>query len=157
MTPAATPSRPGPAVVVIGYGNELRGDDQVGVEVARAMASWELPEVQALAVHQLTPELATVLAEAERAIFVDACHSECDAEPSMEPVMPLAEAPLDAHVGDPHALLTLTRILYGRSPPAWQLLIPAASFAYGARLSPLTNRGMLTALRFLRDLIRTFR
>jgi hydrogenase maturation protease len=153
----ATQTPPRPAVVVIGYGNELRGDDQVGVEVARAIATWELPEVQALAVHQLTPELAAVLAEAERAIFVDACHSDCDAEPSLEPVEPLADAPLDAHIGDPHALLTLTRALYGRSPTSWQVLIPAASFAYGARLSPLSSRGMLTTLRFLRDLIRTLR
>jgi hydrogenase maturation protease len=144
-------------VLVIGYGNELRGDDQVGAEVARAVATWELPEVRALAVHQLTPELAAMLAGAERAIFVDACHSGCDDEPSLEPVEPLADAPLDAHVGDPHALLTLTRTLYGRSPAAWQVLIPAASFAYGARLSPLTSRGMLTTLRFLRDLVRSLR
>jgi hydrogenase maturation protease len=144
-------------VVVIGYGNELRGDDKVGVEVARAIATWELPEVQALAVHQLTPELAAVLAGAEQAIFVDACHGECDAEPTLQPVEPLAEAPIDAHVGDPHALLTLTQILYGRSPRAWQVLIPAASFAYGATLSPLSSRGMLTALRFLRDLFRSLR
>jgi hydrogenase maturation protease len=44
-------------LLVIGYGNELRSDDGVGPRVARAVAEWRLPGVEAIAVHQLTLEL----------------------------------------------------------------------------------------------------
>src|SRR5947209_7059306 len=36
-------------VLVIGYGNELRGDDGVGPCVARTVASWQRPGLRALA------------------------------------------------------------------------------------------------------------
>src|SRR5690242_2835552 len=58
--------------VVIGYGNDIRGDDAAGPLAARAVAAWGAPGVRALAAHQLTPELAEALAAAELAIFVDA-------------------------------------------------------------------------------------
>lgn len=151
MSEAIAGSRP--ALVVIGYGNELRGDDAVGVAVARAVATWELPDVQALAVHQLTPELAAVLAEAEHAIFVDAAHAAGEADPRLEPVEPGSTGPIDAHVGSPGSLLALTAALYGRSPRAWQMLIPANEFAIGAALSAAACRGMITTLRLLRDMI----
>ena len=60
-------------ILVIGYGNDLRSDDAVGQKVANAIAAWKLPQVTSLCVHQLTPELASFLATAELAIFIDAC------------------------------------------------------------------------------------
>jgi hydrogenase maturation protease len=62
----------GSPVVVIGYGNEVRGDDGVGPRVARVVAGWQLPHVKALAVHQLLPELVESFAEASAVVFVDA-------------------------------------------------------------------------------------
>ena len=59
-------------LLVIGYGNELRGDDGVGPRVARAVSDWRLPGVTALAVHQLAPELAEPLSLSDAAVFVDA-------------------------------------------------------------------------------------
>ena len=57
-------------VLVIGYGNELRCDDGIGQRVVKEL---HLSKVKSLAVHQLTPELAETLANADLAIFVDAC------------------------------------------------------------------------------------
>ena len=39
-------------LLVIGYGNELRGDDGVGPWVARSVADWQVAGVEAVAVHQ---------------------------------------------------------------------------------------------------------
>lgn len=58
--------------LVIGYGNELRGDDGVGPKVAEAVEAWKLAGVSVLALRQLTPELAADLAVVRRVIFVDA-------------------------------------------------------------------------------------
>ena len=58
--------------LVIGYGNELRRDDGLGPQAARAVAGWGMPGVLALSCHQLTPELAEIVADAEEALFIDA-------------------------------------------------------------------------------------
>ena len=60
-------------VLIIGYGNPLRGDDGVGWRVAEAVAA-ALPDgaAEVLTVHQLTPELAELMSRADRVIFIDA-------------------------------------------------------------------------------------
>jgi hydrogenase maturation protease len=141
------------SVVVIGYGNDLRGDDAVGPLAATAVAEWDVPGVQVLAVHQLTPELAEVLAAAELAIFVDACVSS---EREEVETRLLAPATLDTalgHTGDPRELLALIKALYGHCPAAWSITVPAQSFAYGAALSSTAERGLAAALQELRALI----
>ena len=142
-----------PTLLVIGYGNELRGDDAVGIRVARAVASWNLPDVGALAVHQLTPELAERLAEADVAIFVDAWHTSADREPRLQFLDAPGETCFDAQISSPRSLFALTRVLYRRSPQAWLMSIPASNFDFGASFSPVTCRGMIVTLRFLRDMV----
>ena len=63
--------------LIIGYGNPLRGDDGVGWEVASRLAA-TIPEEAAhiMTVHQLTPELAESVSEAELVIFIDASDGE---------------------------------------------------------------------------------
>ena len=58
-------------ILVIGYGNELRGDDAIGPRVARAVRR-RYPDLKTVAAHQLTPEMAARLAGVRLAIFVDA-------------------------------------------------------------------------------------
>ena len=62
----------GAGILVIGYGNELRGDDGIGPRVAEAVAARNHPGVRVRIVCQLVPELAAELAEARTVIFVDA-------------------------------------------------------------------------------------
>jgi hydrogenase maturation protease len=144
-------------ILVIGYGNEQRGDDALGPLVARAVASWELPEVQTIALHQLTPELAPILAGAKTVLFVDAERHDNGAECRLRDLDPRPTDGLAGHTADPQALLALADTLYGRRPRAWWLTLPAHSFTFGAVLSPAASRGMLLALRFLRDLLRCLR
>lgn len=142
-----------PLTLVIGYGNDLRGDDAVGPLAAAAVAAWELPGVRALATHQLAPELAQVLAMAELAIFVDACASPDREEVEVHLIAPAALDTALGHTSDPCGLLALTAALYGRCPAAWSITVPAQSFAFGAGLSPLAERGFAAALERVRDLI----
>jgi Ni,Fe-hydrogenase maturation factor len=174
--PLVTLSSYHPATVVIGYGNDLRGDDAIGPLAARAVAAWDASGVCGLAVHQLTPELAEILATAELAIFVDALVSApatassasfsilpaCgEGEPgdvgeAAVEVLPLAPGATDSaigHTADPRALLALAAALYGRCPPAWSISVPAQSFAFGAPLSPVAARGLATALQQVSNLI----
>jgi hydrogenase maturation protease len=134
-------------LLVVGCGNTLRGDDGAGWLVASAVADWGLPDVQAMAVHQLTPELAVPLAAVDRAIFVDArlagneevCRVELLRIDS--PVITLG------HVSDPRFVLALCRAVYGRQPLAWSMTIPATNLSLGASPSRSTRRGMEAVLR----------
>jgi hydrogenase maturation protease len=141
---------------VIGYGNDLRGDDGVGQRVALSVARWRQSGVMALAAHQLTPELATWLVRATFAIFVDAACVE-DESPSFHSrrIEPSSVQLMRGHTGDPQVLLALTQLAYGCCPPTWWITIPARSFDFGAELSPTARRGAAAALRHIRTLIRS--
>lgn len=154
------------SVVVIGYGNELRSDDAIGPQVARAVQAWGVPSVHSLAVHQLTPELAETLAEAEMAIFVDACITPAAPPPAdggeedgpSVRVLPLEPAGTGASIGghasDPRTLLALAGLLYGRAPQAWLVTVPGVNFDLGEELSPVAETGMADALEEIDYLIR---
>src|SRR5262245_41264787 len=62
-------------VLVIGYGNTLRGEDGIGPAVAEEVAARGLPGVRVIVAHQLTPELAADIADARLVVFVDAAVS----------------------------------------------------------------------------------
>lgn len=145
-----------PITLVIGYGNELRGDDAAGPRVAREVQRWGLPNVRALALHQLTPELAPLLAEAGAAIFIDAYTARSTTSPvpiRVHRIGPYVERQLGGHSGDPRALLALAETLYGRAPRAWWVKIPAFEFAHGESISRLTQRGMRAAQRRIFTLV----
>jgi hydrogenase maturation protease len=139
--------------LVIGCGNTLRSDDGVGWHLAMALGSLELPGLRVEAVHQLTPELAPLIAEAGAVVFVDAALA-----PATEAIAPLALQRLGDQAGSqpfshqltPRQLLELSQQLYGSQPPAWQLLLPVHELTIGDRLSPAATRAMEQALAVLR-------
>jgi hydrogenase maturation protease len=140
--------------LVIGYGSPLRGDDAAGQEVAAAVARWAVSGVQALAVHQLTPELAEPLARARLAVFVDAYPARDDGAVRVELLnRPCGPAAL-GHTGDPCFLLGLAQALYGRRPPAWLVAVPGVDFDFGEALSPTAGDGVRSALGQVARLLR---
>ena len=144
--------RPG-SILVIGYGNDLRGDDAAGRSAADRVAAWKLPAVRVLSLHQLTPELADPLVAADRAIFLDAHPAGDDPAVRVRPISPVPHTNRFGHSSDPRALLAFTKTAFGRSPEAWWVTIPAADFALGAPLSRFTERGIADALAAIRPLL----
>lgn len=140
-----------PEVLVIGYGNTLRGDDGIGPAVAEGVAALGLPGVRVLVVHQLTPELAADLADSRLAIFVDAAVS---GEPVA--VVRLNAEPTGSamtHFADPRGLLALARIAYDRSPDAWLVTAAGADFGFCEGLSPVGWENARTARGHVERLI----
>jgi hydrogenase maturation protease len=140
-------------ILVVGYGNDLRGDDAAGQHAAARVAAWALPGVEVHALHQLTPELADPLAAADRAIFLDAHPAPNGAGIRVRRLRPAGSTPRLAHTCDPPGLLALARDAFGRWPEAWWVTIPAAEFVFGAPLSPLAERGVGDALETVRRLL----
>ncbi len=146
--------------LIVGYGNTLRSDDGIGPRVADAVAAWHLPNVRAIASHQLLPEMAAALVTAEVVIFVDARPVDPDAKtPSGVTFTAISAAedtdPSDAHTSDPRRLLALTKRAYGRCPQAWLISVPGVNFDFGESLSEQARQGIEVALRRIRLLFTT--
>jgi len=125
--------------LLIGIGNDLRGDDGAGPAVAAAVAR-RLPHVETREVHQLVPELADEVAQADVVVFVDASTAvDCV---TVRDVAPQPGAG-HSHVATPATILALCRDAYGKAPAAaWQIEVPASCFDLGAGLSAETRRGV---------------
>ena len=61
--------------VIIGYGNELRGEDAFGLNVINELEKYKLKGTHLISTFQLTPELVLELLDANEVIFIDACFS----------------------------------------------------------------------------------
>ena len=149
--------------LVVGFGNELRGDDGVGQVVAEALWS-QRHGTRALAgaafiwSAQLLPEMALDLSRASFAIFVDAAYDgsapgsvrfvrlDNDVTPK-DPVGQVAGA-FGCWVDlSPTALLSLSAELYGAAPPAALVAVSVDVPAIGVGLSPFVQAAVPVAVR----------
>lgn len=140
---------PGPRTVIIGYGNPTRSDDGVGWHASGLLADVFVGQnVEVIACHQLTPELAEALSRCQRAVFIDA---DARGRPGTirrrEICAGQSSAPAFTHSCTPAGLLASAQELYGRSPEAVIFTVSAQSFAFGESLSSTVSKA-------LRDLVR---
>lgn len=148
-------SEPFLSILVVGYGNELRGDDGAGAAVARSIEAAQLPGVTVRLMHQLTPELADVIVSFGRVLFVDAAFPPGGAlrvnrlRSTTSPAVSTStsQAPTLGHVARPEELLRLAECLHGRVPEAWWIGVPTESFALGAAFSATTLQGIQDAVQ----------
>jgi hydrogenase maturation protease len=140
-------------ILIIGYGNELRSDDGLGLRVAEEIAAADYPGVRVQSACQLMPELAAELAKARMVVFVDALAVPGRVTVELTPVRAEEIADWSTHTADPRTLLALTRAVYGRTPEAWWLMVPGRIFDFGEGLSSAAEEGVLQAVAHLKKLI----
>jgi hydrogenase maturation protease len=140
-------------LLVIGYGNTLRGDDGVGPRVAEAVEALHLPGVRTLVCQQLSPEHADPIALADTVIFVDAAVDAPD-EVQLRRLEPGDTPQLMAHAADPRTMLALSRDVFGHVPQAWWLTIPVEKMEFSEDLTPAAQRGLAEAVRKIQSLLR---
>ena len=140
-------------VLVIGYGNTLRGDDGVGPRVAEAVSQLHLPGVRTLICPLLTPELADPISRVRKVIFVDAA---VDAPRAVQwrRLEPNESSQLMAHAADPRTMLALARDVFGHVPEAWWLTIPAVELGFSEELTPAAQLGLAEAVEKIQALCR---
>ena len=124
--------------LVIGYGNSLRGDDGVGVRAVEIIAH-KHPGIDCLTLTELTPDLAETLSRYDNVLFVDASITASDLK--WRTVSPQLESGgVRTHALTPEALIGIAITLYDRCPEVITIVeIPARSFHYSEKLSPLTQ------------------
>ena len=140
-------------IVIIGYGDAMRGDDAVGHKIAQKVSQWNLPQVRVIATPRLTPELSEALSRAHLAVFIHAAPPSRGEDVQLRELEPCASRVTVAHIEDPCALLSITQATYGRYPYAWWMTVPAVNFDFGQNLSPEAEHGIGVALERLNHLI----
>jgi hydrogenase maturation protease len=148
-------------VLVIAYGNPLRGDDGVAWRAADELVNqFAAPEVEVLRCHQLAPELADKMAQFETVIFIDAKSTAVEGteagEVGVEPIHPqdtLIAAARFSHQLSPATLLSMAALLYGALPRAYVATITGENFEPGEVLSPAVARALPELLKRIEAVI----
>jgi hydrogenase maturation protease len=133
-------------VLVIGYGSDLRGDDAAGPLAARLLRD---RGIDAIAVHQLTPELAERIARSGTVFFLDADANVPAGEVSIEPICAEDECGLVEHYATPGALLRLARDAFGATPEAWMVAMGGSCFDLSEGLSAPAQSAAAQAVRMV--------
>jgi hydrogenase maturation protease len=126
-------------ILIIGYGNPLRGDDAFGWLLAeRLKDKFHDCDMEILAAHQLTPELAQPISRARYVIFADASMKSDACGVTVTKLRESSDEDSSfSHRHSPESLLSMARILYGTAPRAAFLLTAQAyQMAYGEQVSP---------------------
>ncbi len=135
------------SLLVIGYGSTLRGDDAAGFRLAEELSAEE--GISTMPVHQLTPDLAAAIAEAEEVVFVDAEFGDYVNGLQIHLLLPGGKGSASSHGCSPSALLDLADRLYGRRPVATVIGIPARDAGLSEQVSAITRTGIEDAKRWI--------
>ena len=112
--------------LIIGYGSTLRCDDGIGYIIAEQLMdappsqiSDLKSQIEVIARHQLTPDLADAVHQADQVIFIDACADAAPGEVRVTEVKPAGENwGAFVHEMSPGVLLDCVKDLYGKTPRA---------------------------------------
>lgn len=122
--------------LIIGYGNLLCGDDGIGCVVADLLAKQARhPGVKVVTAHQLYPEMALDLAEANCVIFIDASVEEEAGQMRITQIEARQNTKATLHHLSPQELLGFTQSLIEKSPQAFLVSIGGENFELGLPLS----------------------
>jgi hydrogenase maturation protease len=131
------------SALVIGYGNPLRRDDGAGWHAARLLASrFEREKAYTIAAHQLDPEMAGPVAQADVVVFIDAANAPQAGHFHLREVFADEAAQPFTHHLTPETLLAYARVLYGAVPRAFLISIDVQDFAVGDGLSPAVQHAV---------------
>jgi hydrogenase maturation protease len=141
-------------VVVIGYGNPGRGDDEAGPLLADKVEEWGLPGVTVVSDYQLNIEHAADLAESDLAIFIDAS-VDCPEPWELRKLAPENRNDFTTHAMLPETVLETCVQVYGKQTPSYVLAVRGDNFDLGAPQSAEFSRRIKSAADLLSEILRS--
>ncbi len=151
-------AQPMKRLLVLAYGNPLCGDDAVAWHIAQALEDTLLDSaVEIDTFHQLTPELAEQVSQADAVIFLDAVVGDPPGIIELEDVETATSDPTTwTHILTPATLLALSRTLYGKAPARSMLLtVGGGSFQFTDELSAPVRRAVPKAVKKIVELVQS--
>jgi hydrogenase maturation protease len=124
-------------ILLIGIGNEMRRDDGVGVRLVERLHERHVhANCSYVTVHQLLPEMVTLLRGVDLAVFVDAAVDVLPGDMDCQKVQAQHEKRSRlVHVLSVASLLSLCHQYYGVSPRSLLVRVGGYDFGFGETLS----------------------
>jgi len=145
-----------PRILIVGYGNPLRGDDGLAWWVIEELSREGLPDdVEVIVQHQLTPELALSVSRAARVLFIDASRVGTPGNITSESVKAQPLKSTFSHEFSPATILSLVEQLYGKCPEATIISLCGENFDHGELLSPKVKAGLPRLMDLIREQIKS--
>lgn len=145
-------------ILIVGFGNPLRGDDHLAWEAVRQLERAPgIAGAEFVTCHQLTPELAEPLAQADLAVFIDASEDEPPGALRLRQVTPGTEMTISSsHDFSPSSLLTYAQALYGGIPEeTWLATLGGENFGYREGLSSCIQAKLPELVQQVAELVRS--
>ncbi|HQJ75268.1 MAG TPA: hydrogenase maturation protease [Bacteroidota bacterium] len=143
-------------ILIIGYGNTLRGDDGIGQIIAEKIEKLNFKDIDILALHQLTPDIAGKIIEYKVVFFIDASQNTELNEVQVLSLEPSESSPKIEHAMNPEDILKLAEELYNFYPKSFCVLVPARNFSFSESLSDLTKSMIQPAIKIITEKIKNF-
>lgn len=142
------------SVLVIGYGNSLRGDDGIGIAAAEQLRDTiQNSRVRIITCQQLTPELANEMSKVDRVIMIDAAKGETPGQVTVTKIETSNDSATFTHELQPSTLLACSQELYGKNPATYLVSVTGYSFDFSDELSDGVTLIMPQVLTRIRELI----
>lgn len=142
-------------ILALALGTTLRGDDGVGLALARGLDAL-VPGLEVLELQELLPDHAETVARADGVLFLDASVAGTPGEVRAARVVPRTARPAVIHALTPEEILGLARALFGHCPPAAMVTIGGKEFSFGDALSPEVEAALPLARRRAREMVDGF-
>jgi hydrogenase maturation protease len=139
-------------ILLIGIGNNCRGDDGLGWKFIELVESMGLDFISHEYRYQLQVEDAALISEYEVVYFVDASYEKMDKGFELRPCIAFDEEQVSSHAQSPGAILRLANDLYQKFPEAWILAIGGESWEIQTSLSETAERNLVEATSFFAEL-----
>lgn len=138
-------------ILLIGIGNNCRGDDGLGWKFAELVESMDLDFIVCEFRYQLQVEDAALASEYDVVYFVDATYEKLQDGFELRPCIALQEESFSTHAQSPGAILQLTNNLYKKFPEAFILAISGEEWGLQTSLSKVAEKNLLEAASFFAE------
>ncbi len=131
-----------PATLLLGIGNNCRGDDGLGWAFLDRVEKAGNFRGQIEYRYQLQVEDAELISKFETVVFVDACKDQPAEGFNWKKCRNVSEPEFTTHLLKPEAVLVLCSQLYNKKPRACLLTIAGQNWGIKAGLSPAARRNL---------------
>lgn len=142
-------------ILVIGIGNNGRGDDGLGWKMADWVNEMELDHVSVEYRYQLQVEDAHLVSDFPIVVFVDASKEKLPEGFSWKTCKPGDHYFYSSHLQSPETVLYLAETLFGKTPESYTLAIEGEIWDLGEGLSEMAEQNFKKATNLLLHHIRS--
>jgi len=142
-------------IIVIGFGNQAREDDGLGIAVAEEIEKLNIDGIEVDADYQLNVEDAAAVAEHDAVVFIDAS-IEGDGPFTFTRLTPKREETFSSHTVSPEGVMGLAHDLFNATADGYMLGIRGYSFEmFTEEMTDRAHKNMRKAIDFLVPMLRT--